>query len=56
MMVNVHLYKFLQNVTSCNIRLVSYKTKHKSISGSVLLADWWTADVRRHRALLRSRF
>jgi len=56
MMVNVHFYKFLQNVTSCIIRLVSYKTKHKSTSDSVLLVDWWEADVRRHRALLRSRF
>jgi len=45
----VRFYKFLQTVISRIIRLVSYRTKHKSTSSSVLFVDWWET-VTRHRA------
>jgi len=37
--LNVHFYKFLENVMSQISRLVSYRTKHKITSSSVLLVD-----------------
>jgi len=49
--------QILQNIISSIIRLVSHRTKYKSTSDTFLFVYLMRGfDVRRHRALLRSRY
>ena len=50
----MHIHTFLQTVISSVTRVVSYRTKHKSTSNSVLFVGWREAIT--HTALLRSGF